>query len=142
MRYLLILVGLMVGTANAETTEKVYFCIDEAVGGVSYSDNQWVGGEFPKTRFSLKAEMVSGNLVDLTIKDNVYVCKTLITSLLTLGKQGEKISSVRNCVDSTYGHSILFDTLTKRYVYSDVNVHSYIDSKVTPVVRVGTCETF
>lgn len=129
MRYLLMLFGLMVGSVNAEEGDgTVYYCSEEASGGVSIRDGKWVGGGFQLDRYTMKLwGSESGRRMKMN--NRYFDCISSSKSSLI-------------CQSKYAGNTVILDLDTGRYLHSSVSPYSYVLGKDTPTVSVGTCETF
>lgn len=129
MRYFLILLGMVVGTANAEElTDTVYYCSAEASGGVAKQDGSWIGGIFEKDRYSVKL-LKSPNGFQIKMDGFLFFCASSVESSLI-------------CHHPSSGRTMMFNEAKDRFIYSSGTPFSYILDDNTASVSVGTCESF
>lgn len=140
MRYFLILLGLMVGTVNAEVKKRVYYCVDEATGGVIKNNGKWIGTEFQESRFKMKTYIQDDRLI-MELDNDKFQC--LDASVLHSDEEIFKsLYSVVICQSQEIGSTFIFDFEKNRYVYSSIYAYTYVVGEDTPAVHVGTCEDF
>ena len=58
------------------------------------------------------------------------------------GDVSKTLSGLLNCHSPIFGTTLIFDTISKRYLYGRMNPYSYVLGEDTPVLQGGTCQNF
>ena len=118
--------------------EQVYYCVDEAVGGIAKGAGRWVGSSFEGERHTLK---FNEDYTELKTGGDEYVCSKgthgdLVMCRWSLRKGGE-------LTDINAGVFYVFDKNKLRYVHVSAFFTGYLsDGRDTNSIQAGTCEKF
>ena len=118
----------MVGSAKAD---EVLYCQSELATGMKKENGTWRTGTFTKDRYTIK---FSSDYKKMKLLDNDYSCHNFSETEV-------KNRYICRSSEVDTGNSFIFDSQSKRFVYSVTNIFTYLEDD-TPTIRAGTCEKF
>lgn len=149
MRIFLMTLSLIIGTVSAEESrEDVFYCSDEAIGGLESDGNKWSATAFRPGRFKMGI-FVDDKKLKMRVESVDFLCLTpssfykASSGIEPASKIAAKsLEKILNCFAHPIGAAIIYDVEEKRYIYSRISSETYVIGDITPAIRVGTCEEF
>ncbi len=127
---ILMLLGVLFVPMNGSAkADQVLYCQSEVATGFHEVNGTWREARFQKERYTVK---VSGDFEKVTgIENRTFDCRVPY----------ERRKPETIICEHKSGFSFFYDKSSKRFIYSAVNVFTYLGED-TPAIEAGTCEKF
>ena len=128
---ILMLLGVLFVPMNGSAkADEVFYCQSEAATGLFEENGIRKSSTFQLKRYTIK------------FSSDYTIMKGLRDDYFCLNKPKSTIRNRHICRHlSDIGNTFIFDSQSKRFVFSTANFFTYFDT-ATPTIEAGTCEKF